>query len=352
MSWTDRISYTEKGTHPMLNQRDENSKNALAVMENAGALFEVHYPAARWHDEDGLSPVPMVESGVNQGNPLYKWAVRKDTDIPLGLHSGNYAQTDSYRYLGEMAEQLFPNSTESCTLFGKGERMALAQNIGDPIDLGNGDIIKPQVMWVSSFNGQWSTSVYHLTHRWFCMNQMAGAGAIFKVKHTKNHNFTFEERSGILKEAMEHAETVARMARTLKDQEYSDQQFAALVKTIVPLPKAYNDDGDIHAVAERRMKENRDAMTLTWRTECTEFGTVRKPTGQIETVLTSMSPSEQVEIFDGNKWLAYNAVQGAEQHNINARFQQTTAARERALTKAVNGTTPFAERAWDLLNAN
>ena len=83
--------------------------------------------------------MPEVESGVNQGVPLYKWAVREDDNEPLGLHSGTYAECDSYKYVGDMAERLFPNSTESCTLFGKGERMALAQNIGDPIDLGDGD---------------------------------------------------------------------------------------------------------------------------------------------------------------------------------------------------------------------
>ena len=351
MSWMDRISHAEKGVHPMLNQRDEESRNALAVMERAGALFDVIYPSAMWV---GSQP-PLVETGVNEGVPLYKWAVRADSNVPLGLHSGTYAQTDSYKYVGEMAERLFPNSTESCTLFGKGERMALAQNIGDPIDLGDGDVLKPQVLWISSFNGQWSTSVYHLTHRWFCMNQLAGNRPIFSVKHTKNHDFTFEQRSGILQEAMEHARTVAAIARTLKDQPYVDAQFDRLVKQIVPLPKPFNDDGDIHAIAERRMKQNREAMQLTWRTECTEFGTVRKPTGQVETVLASMAPtgaySKQVEIFDGNRWLAYNAVQGAEQHNINARFNTTDAGKQRSMTKMIQGTTPFAVKALDLLAA-
>jgi hypothetical protein len=322
----------------MLNQRDEDSSNALAVMEKAGALFDVRYPPATWGCND--DSYPTVESGKNEGFPLYKWVVREDTNEPLGLHSGTYAQTDSYKYVGEMAERLFPNSTESCTLFGKGERMALAQNIGAPIDLGDGDIIKPQVMWVSSYNGQWSTAVYHLTHRWFCMNQLAGAKPIFSVKHTTNHNFTFEQRSNILLEAMEHAQTLARMARTMKDAEYTDVQFAALVKTIVPLPKAFNDEGDIHAIAERRMKENRDAMQLTWRTECTQFGTVRK----------LGSSDKQTEVFDGNKWLAYNAVQGAEQHNINARFNTTDIGKQRSLTKMINGGTPYAARALELLS--
>ena len=193
---------------------------------------------------------------------------------------------------------------------------------------------------VSSFNGQWSTSVYHLTHRWFCMNQLAGNAPIFSVKHTKNHNFTFDQRSGILHEAMEHAQTLASMARIMKDAEYTDAQFAALVKEVVPLPKAFNDEGDIHAIAERRMKENRDAMQLTWRTECVEYGTVRKHV---------KSPSEQVDVFDGNKWLAYNAVQGAEQHNINARFNTTDIGKQRSMTKMINGVTPYAARALNLL---
>jgi hypothetical protein len=325
----------------MLNQRDEDSSNALAVMEKAGALFNVYYPAAEYgpshHGSSAsVSHAPLVESGKHQGSPLYKWVVREDTNEALGLHSGSYAQTDSYRYVGEMAERLFPNSTESCTLFGKGERMALAQNIGEPIDLGDGDIIKPQVMWVSSYNGQWSTSVYHLTHRWFCMNQLAGASPIFSVKHTTNHNFTFEQRSNILLEAMEHAQVVARMARTLKDQAFTDAQFEHLVKQVVPLPKPFNEVGDIHAIAETRMKKNRDAMQLVWRTECTQFGNVYKI-------------DQTTEAFDGNRWLAYNAVQGAEQHNINARFNTSDVGKQRSMTKMISGGTPFASRALDLL---
>jgi len=105
MSWMDRVSYTERNEHPMLNTRDETSKNALAVMENAGALFHVRYPPATWGaDDDGH---PMVESGVNEGLPLYKWVVRSDTNEPLGLHSGTFAESGSYRYVGEMAENQF-----------------------------------------------------------------------------------------------------------------------------------------------------------------------------------------------------------------------------------------------------
>ena len=56
-------------------------------------------------------------------------------------------------------------------------------------------------------------------------------------------------------------------------------------------------------------------------------------------------------MFDGNRWLAYNAVQGAEQHNINARFNTTDAGKQRSMTKMIQGTTPFAVKALDLLAA-
>ena len=71
--------------------------------------------------------------------------------------------------------------------------------------------------------------------------------------------------------------------------------------------------------------------------ECTEFGNVH-------------GPDQEHLTFDGNKWLAYNAIQGAEQHKINAKFLSTTVAREKSLTKAVNGKTPYAERALVMLH--
>jgi len=339
------ISYTEPYAHPMLNtSTDVDSRNALAVMENAGALFEVEYPAATFEGvNDGLRILthPTIESGKNQGLPLYKWVVRTDTNEPLGLHSGTFVQSGSYRQVGEMAEKMFPNSTTSCTVFGKGERMALTQEIGNPIDLGDGDVIQPSLMWISSFNAQWSTAVYDLVGRLFCANQLVGQTPLFAVKHTSNHDISFEQRTHVLTEAIKHAEYMASTARILKDQEFADRQFDELIKKVVPRPPFRRDkDGNLtqehHATAEKRMIANRNAMRTHWMKECTEFGNVH-------------GPDQEHLTFDGNKWLAYNAIQGAEQHKINAKFLSTTVAREKSLTKAVNGKTPYAERALVML---
>lgn len=327
-----RIDNTNWRAHDMLSSQNSES-NALTVMEKADALFDVYYPPASWN-YGGHSPV--VSKGKNAGVPLYKWVVRADNNEPLGLHSGTFPESGSYRHVGEMAEQMFPNSTTSCTLFGNGERMALTQNIGDKIDLGQGDVIQPSIMWISSFNGQWSTSVYDLVGRLFCANQLVGQTPLLSVKHTLNHDITFQQRTHVLNHAIANAENISRMARVMKDQAYTDGQFASLIKFVVPHPKFIKDkDGyetdKIHARAEKTMLARREAMTVKWREECEEFGNI----AQVNDMWR----------WHGNKWLAYNAVQGAEQHSINAKFLSTSAAREQSLTKAVNGKTPYAERA-------
>ena len=335
------ISYTEPYAHPMLNtSTDVDSRNALAVMENAGALFDVEYPAATW----GYTDHPKISSGKNEGLPLYKWVVRTDTNEPLGLHSGTFAQSGSYRQVGEMAEKMFPNSTTSYTVFGNGERMALTQDIGEQIDLGDGDVIQPSLMWVSSFNAQWATGVFDLVGRLFCANQLVGQTPLFSVKHTVNHDISFEQRVHVLTQAIERAEQVGRMARVLKDQEFTDREFDELIKRVVPRPPFKKDkDGELtqefHATAEKRMIANRGAMRTHWQKECTEFGNVH-------------GPDQEHLSFDGTKWLAYNAIQGAEQHKINSRFLSTAQARENSLTKAVNGKTPYAERALVMLRGD
>jgi hypothetical protein len=57
-----------------------------------------------------------------------------------------------------------------------------------------------------------------------------------------------------------------------------------------------------------------------------------------------------ITVKRGNRWLAYNAVQGAEQHYINAGYKPRRIKNQhRALTKAVEGKTRLADKALALL---
>ena len=324
------VSWTSKGDHPFLHTGKETT-TAHQMLAKADADFDVIYPPARWRDDNGTTyggddryPIPTDGNGPDGGTPLYKWVVRKDTGDVLGLHSGNYPTLPSYNYLADVAEEMFPNSTTACTVFGKGERIALSQQLHDPVDLGGGDKIQSSLLWISSFNAQWATAVHDNIQRLFCMNQLVGSVPLFKVRHTKNHNATLDMRSRIVIDHMRRAEAFTNMALVMKDQDFTDEQFRLLVKDLVPDPKPWRDPttGHLLPLEDRQWTHiltKRTAFKERWVKECEEFGTMR----------------------GGNRWLAYNAIQGAEQHDLG-RGKPTE---ERSFLRAIEGKTPLSDKA-------
>ncbi len=311
---------THTGHNFLTKEKVEHSMDAHVVMEEAGALFDVAYPPSGYEDGGffpGEMTFPTVQDGVNKGTPLHKYVVRTDTMDVLGLHSHKYAETEGYRFIADMAEELFPQKTTSCTVFGVGEKIAVTQELVAPVDLGKGDFIQPQICWITSYNGVWATSVYDLTERLFCQNQLVGQPLV-KVKHTKNHDSLLEMRVRILEGSIARAEALANMARVLIDQEFSDLQFMELVGGVLPLK------ADMTSRQEDNVWTRRQYCNAAWRKEKEEFGA-------------------------GNRWMAYNAVQGAEQHRINGRARGGLYDPMKAMEKAIDSKTPLAERAMALL---
>ena len=312
-----------EGHHFLTKDRAEHPLDAHVVMREAGALFDVAYPASGYREKDWRDGVkfPLVQTGVNKGKARHKYVVRTDTGEVLGLHSHTYAETDGYDFIADMAEEMFPESTTSCTVFGEGEKIAVTQDLVNPVDLGDGDIIQSQVCWITSYNGVWPTAVYDLTRRLFCQNQLVGQMPLVRVKHTKNHDHLLEMRIRILEGSIARAKTVSAMARVLRDQEYSDEQFDRLVSQILPVNHTEMTERQANNVLTRQQY-----CRGAWYKEKEEFGA-------------------------GNRWLAYNAVQGAEQHRINGRVRGGQFSRDRALEKAIDQKTPLAEKALALLSA-
>jgi hypothetical protein len=121
---------------------------------------------------------------------------------------------------------------------------------------------------------------------------------------------------------MERAETFKNMAKVMKDQAYTESEFKQLVQTIVPI----DWDEDSRRKTDRLVTE-RSNMYVTWESETEGWGS-------------------------GNRWLAYNAVQGAEQHRINTRVRGQGRNASRSLAKAIEGKTPYAEKALAILLEN
>ena len=297
------------------------TQTAHEIMENVGALFDVEYVPAGFQDNGFYTRVPGDE-----GKPMYKWVnrVTRDNSVPLAIHKGSYPEVDGYKHLADMAEFMFPLSSKECTLFGDGERVLLVQQLTDPVDLGDGDTIQSNIIWVSSLNGTWSTKVYDMTERFFCQNQLIGLPLI-SVRHTRNHDNLLSMRVEILEGAKARANAWTSQAREWKDQEMIDSEFFEMVNDLMPIPE-YNHTNDL---VRDRMKMKRSDILNRWYVECNEYG----------------DRDEGI----GDAWCAYNAFQGAEQHYINAKGRGHNWSRDRALVKAVDGKTPLATQAFNYL---
>lgn len=358
----------------MLKAGEKKSANEHLV--DADGVFLVKYrpagflPSYTDHESFGMNGLPdmsYVETPTvrnRDGNyvPAYKFAVREDLGsggqdpVVLGLHGHGYAEENSYVFLADMADELFPDSTVGCTIFDRGQRCMIVQEIGDPVDLGGGDIIRPNIAWTASFNGTWSTGVFDFSSRVFCSNMLNMGKALFKVRRTLNHTSMLEERCEIVKATMERFEKLTAMARVLKDQEYTDSQFYGLMDQIIPEPESITVEDQatgIHKIvpphhqAQRHHEERSLAMLTAWGKEKEAWGHDHTFEQEDDTG-THRWP---VTIKRGNKWLAYNAVQGAEQHYINAGYKPRRIKNQhKALTKAVEGKTPLAGKALAILS--
>ena len=298
------------------------TQTAHEVMENVGALFDVEYVPAGFQDNGFYTRVPG-----DVGKPMYKWVNRLSDDNeskPLAIHKGSYPEVDGYKHLADMAEFMFPLSSKECTLFGDGERVLLVQQLTDPVDLGDGDTIQSNIIWVSSLNGTWSTKVYDMTDRFFCQNQLIGLPLI-SVRHTRNHDNLLSMRVEILEGAKARADMWTGQAREWKDQEMIDSEFFEMVTNLMPIPE-YNRTNDL---VRDRIKMKRNDILNRWYKERNEYG--------------------NGDAGVGDKWCAYNAFQGAEQHYINAKGRGHNWSRDRALVKAIDGKTPLATQAFNYL---
>ena len=307
-------------------------KSAHEYLTEHGGDFEVWYNKAGYYTfENGfvVPEAPTTRHHQDEPEPQFRWVIRKDNGEPIGIHGPGYSQNESYKFVADMMESFLPESTTGCAVLDGGRRLFMTQSIGEPVDLGDGDVIKPEIAWTASFDGTWSTGVYDFTTRVFCSNMLMMGTALFKARRTDQHDITAEYRSRILGDAVAHAETMKRMAVTLKDQSYTDEQFSILTKQLVPEPKSRRVKGEWvapHKKSYESFKEKQRHFKNEWRRELETWG-------------------------DGNKWLAYNAIQGAEQHYINRGTRGNHEAKStRSLIKAVEGKTPLATKTLELLN--
>ncbi len=318
MTWETVIDHSS-GHDFLTKEVSEYGRNVFDVASEVSADFGCHISPKGYLDPiTNQFVVPKYETGNKRGKPRGIYVLRNDTMEPLGDHSGRYPHRDGYKHVFETIETLFPNSCTDMTVFGKGERLAVTQQVADRIEIVDGDWIDPIVITIMSLNGLWPTGMFAFDFRISCANIISLADAFIKVKATKNHDNVLTLRSAVLEASRVESEQVATFARKLSQSTLSDRAFERMLNRIIPM-------ADIDAPTKTRnlVDAKRAAILNAWNLETKGDW--------------------------GNAWGAYNAFQGAEQHRINQGFKSTDSAMQKGFTKSLDGKTPIADAAEEYL---
>ena len=292
----------------------DQSVGTLARIQNAD--FDLEYvPSGYAHPETGELVIPTYQKGAYKGDPADQYLLRADTNEVVGNMSGRYPDRDGYKHVFATLDELFPQTCESVSVYGNGERVVVEQVLDEPFDLGGGDTIQPYIYTRMSLNGTWKTQIIPISRRISCENMLGYGGHIIGVRATKNHDSILTMRSQVVEMSMAQGNTLKRMAQILLDQTFTDGMFTEMVDRLLPHP-----DEDAHVKTQNAAIAKRGAVLNAWGKEDSE-----------------------------NMWAAFNAFQGGEQHRINANYKTTRKAQERSFLKALDGKTPIADAAEEYL---
>ena len=302
-----------------VNTFSENENNVHVQAAQVGADFTVSYLEGGYQDDVGGDfIVPRYDTGEYKGQPKVRYIINNRTGEGIGNHSGRYPIRDGYTSNFEVLEQSFPNTCESVQMFDGGRRVLVTQNLNETTHLPMGDELARYVYSVASLDGSKRSYSVPKALRISCENQLGLALAIFSAKATKHHDSRLWLQSEVFAQGDRQMADVVGMATNFTNQALTDAEFSRMVARIMPRPLESDS-----TKAKNKWEKSRDAVEANWRKEVAHFG-------------------------DRNAWVAYNAVQGAEQHKINMNFRTVSdKGYERGLEKSfmssLEGKTPLAD---------
>lgn len=302
-----------------INTFSENENNCHVQASLAGADFTVTYQnGGYWDDELGSFIVPRYETGEYKGEPKVRYIINDNTGEVVGNHSGRYPVRDGYTSNLEVLEQSFPNTCEEVRMFDGGKRILVTQNLNEQFHLPMGDSLARYVYSVASLDGSKRSYSVPKAVRISCQNQLGLSLAIFSAKASKHHDSRLWLQAEVFTQGDKQMADVIDMAKKFTNQTLTDAEFSRMVGRILPRPLESDS-----TKAKNKWEKSRDAIEANWRKEVNHFG-------------------------DRNAWVAYNAIQGAEQHKINMNFRTQSdkgfeRGVEKSFMKSLEGKTPLAD---------
>lgn len=303
---------TRFNEYPMLSAADRVSAgtSVLDAALDGGALFEVESAGLMLPD----GTVPTVESGKYKGEPTHKLVYR--TLPEGGQHLLNVAgpgyPTSNYHQLFEMAENLFPNACTGLRSFEGGRRVMFTQGLGQTVDLGDGDTIQSNLIWIGSLDSTWASAAYSLTTRAFCANQIPSSKEHLKVKRTANHDIRLLERGAVMAFALERFEAFAQDAAALRTVTITNAQAWEILRRVVPAPRP-NAEGEVSTRAQAAYDRKVQGIRYFWAEESdgpsagtawallNAFQSYEYHTATRKTIDGAPDPERQVEVATGQR---------------------------------------------------
>ena len=257
----------------------------------AEADFTVSYAPAGYMDLERFK-IPRYEEGEYKGQPKQQYILNDYTGDIVGLHSGRYPSRDGYRTNFRILEDTFPNACEKVEVFRGGSRMLVTQRIGGIETLPNGDEMQRYLYSVASLDGSKRSFSVPKTQRIICQNALGLHLAIISAKATKNHDARLGFQADILSASNMQWDDIVKVAKDFTVHRMDTREFERMLKFILPEPTIEDSTR-----AKNKWDKTMSYILAEWRKEINNWGT------------------------EGNAWLAYNAVQGVEQHRINQNFK-------------------------------
>jgi hypothetical protein len=302
-----------------INTFSTNENNVHVQAAQVGADFTVTYQdGGYWDDIAGSFIVPRYDIGEYKGEPKVRYIINDETSEVVGNHSGRYPVRDGYTHNFEVLEQAFPNSCVSVDMFDGGKRVLVTQDLSERVQLPMGDEVARYVYSVASLDGTKRSYSVPKALRISCENQLGLHLAIFSAKATRNHDQNLWLQAEVFAQGDRQMEELLTMAGSFTSQSITDFEFERLVKSILPRPLESDS-----TKAKNKWEKTRVAIDANWKKEASLYG-------------------------DKNLWVAYNAVQGAEQHKVNMEFRTKSdkgyeRGREKSFMRSMEGKTPIAD---------
>ena len=151
--------------------------------------------------ENALFPVKEVPATITSRLPHkdakdtgYKFIVREDTNEVLSCMTDEYKLIDN-QTIYDTASPIMKNvgaTLVDVETFSNGAKTQFKWRIGDTkVDLGEGDIVSPEITIKNSYNGQWGLHILAGSFRLICSNGMV-IGVVIARKNYKHSVYNIQ----------------------------------------------------------------------------------------------------------------------------------------------------------------